>query len=153
MRAADCRQSWRGCAWWVRICILNLLLILCCILFLTLLLIFCSSGECTALHMAALNGQPAVCEVLIAGKADVDAKDRCAFIFWICCWFCVVFCFLTLPLIFCSSGQHTALHYAAINGHTAVCELLIAGKADVDAKNRCAFIFWICCWFCVVFCF
>ena len=51
------------------------------------------------------------------------------------------FVFLTLPLIFCSSGQRTALHDAAYNGRTAVCELLIAGKADVDAKDRCAFIF------------
>jgi hypothetical protein len=49
--------------------------VLCCILFLTLLLIFCSSDQCTALHRAAENGHPAVCEVLIAGKADVDAKD------------------------------------------------------------------------------
>ena len=49
--------------------------------------------------------------------------------------------FLTLLLIFCSSGQWTALHYAAINGRLAVCELLIANKADVDAKDTCAFIF------------
>ncbi len=67
-----------------------------------------------------------------------------------------MFCFLTLPLIFCSSFQRTALHDAAIvgsmlqwtalhgaayGGHTAVCEVLIAGKADVDAKDECAFIF------------
>ena len=121
--------------------------------FLTLPLIFCSSDQWTALHDAACDGHTAVCELLIAGKADVDAKDRCAFIFWIWYWFCVVFCFLTLPLIFCSSGQRTALHDAALYGRTAVCELLIAGKADVDAKNECAFMFWICCWFCVVFCF
>ena len=43
--------------------------------------------------------------------------------------------------MFCSSLQRTALHYAADNGHTAVCEVLIAGKADVDAKDLCAFIF------------
>ena len=55
--------------------ILNLLLILCCILFLTLPLIFCSSDHLTALHDAASNGHTAVCELLIAGKADVDAKE------------------------------------------------------------------------------
>ncbi len=44
-------------------------------------------------------------------------------------------------IIFCSSYQSTALHYAAENGDTAVCEVLIAGKADVDAKDKCAFIF------------
>ena len=47
-----------------------------------------------------------------------------------------VFCFLTLLLIFCSSDQRTALHDAALNGHPAVCELLIAAKADVGAKNK-----------------
>ncbi len=36
-------------------------------------------------------------------------------------------------LIFCFSGQSTALHDAARNGRTAVCELLIAAKADVNA--------------------
>ncbi len=46
-----------------------------------------------------------------------------------------------LLLIFCSSDQQTALHVAAFEGHPAVCELLIASKADVDAKDRCAFIF------------
>ena len=121
--------------------------------FLTLPLIFCSSSQWTALHRAANNGHTAVCELLIAGKADVDAKDECAFIFWICYWFCVVFCFLTLLLLFCSSGQCTALHLAACNGLTAACQLLIAGKADVNATDRCAFMFKICCWIFVVFCF
>ncbi len=51
--------------------------------------------------------------------------------------------FLTLLLIFCSSDQWTALHYAAYEGQKAVCELLIAGKADVDVKDGCAFIFCI----------
>ena len=49
-----------------------------------------------------------------------------------------MFCFSTLPLIFCSSDQSTALHEAAYNGHLAVCELLIASKADVKAISRCA---------------
>ena len=108
--------------------------------FLTLPLIFCYSDQRTALHWAAIDGHTAVCELLIASKADVNAKTRCAFIFWICCWFCVVFCILTLLLIFCSSFQQTALHDAASEGHLAVCELLIAGKADVNAKDgQCAF--------------
>ncbi len=55
--------------------------------------------------------------------------------------FVLYFVFLTLLLIFCSSHQGTALHVAAGDGHLAVCELLIASKADVDAKNKCAFIF------------
>jgi hypothetical protein len=52
----------------------------------------------------------------------------------------VLYLFLTLLLIFCSSGQFNALHGAALRGHSAVCGLLIAGKADVNAKTRCAFI-------------
>jgi ankyrin repeat protein len=43
--------------------------------------------------------------------------------------------------MFCSSEQFTALHLAANNGHLAVCEVLIAGKADVNAKTMCAFTF------------
>ena len=96
---------------------LHLQLISCCALFLNLTSGFlCSSGQSTALHVAAREGCLAVCELLIAGKADVDAKGRCAFIFNICYFFCVVFCvfevyfwyfvlvpntplFMTLPLM------------------------------------------------------
>ncbi len=39
-----------------------------------------------------------------------------------------------------SSFQRTALHRAARIGHVEACELLIAGKADVDAKDMCAFM-------------
>ena len=55
--------------------------------------------------------------------------------------FVLYFAILTLLLIFCSSDRWTALHGAAEGGQPAVCELLIAGKADVNAKNMCAFIF------------
>ena len=43
--------------------------------------------------------------------------------------------------MFCSSLKRTALHRAAPLDHLEVCELLIAGKADVNAKDMCAFIF------------
>ena len=49
--------------------------------------------------------------------------------------FVLYFDFELLLLIFCSSGQRTALHLAVKDGFTAVCEVLIAGKADVDAKD------------------
>jgi ankyrin repeat protein len=55
--------------------------------------------------------------------------------------FVLYFVIVALLLIFCSSRQRTALHYAARYGNLAVCELLIAGKADVNAKDKCAFIF------------
>ncbi len=123
--------------------------------FWTLPLIFCSRDQRTALHLAANHRhhlEIGVCELLIAGTADVNAKDRCAFVFWICHWFCVVFCCWTLLLSLCSSDQKTALHYAAGNGQPELCELLIASKADVNAKDGCAFTFKICILFCVVFC-
>ena len=110
---------------------------------------FCFSALQTALHLAAYNGHTAVCDMLIAGRADVNAKDRCAFMFNLCYWCCVVVRFWNLLLIFRSSCGDTSLHDAARNGHKAVCELLIAGKADVNAKNRCAFVFKMCFWFCV----
>ena len=40
----------------------------------------CSDGN-TPLKMAIDRNKPDVVVVLIAGKADVDAKDECAFIF------------------------------------------------------------------------
>ncbi len=43
--------------------------------------------------------------------------------------------------MFCSSEQSTALHVAASLSHLAVCKLLIASKADVNAKDECAFTF------------
>ncbi len=58
-----------------------------------------------------------------------------------------------LLVIFCSSDQSTALHYAG-NGHVKACELLIASNAEMiqmNATNWCAFIFTIRYWFCVVF--
>ena len=37
--------------------------------------------------------------------------------------------------MFCSSIQRTALQWAAYQRHPAVCELLIAGKADVGTMD------------------
>jgi hypothetical protein len=71
----------------------------------------------------------------------VNAKDKCALIFQFRYQFCVVFCCSSSLLIFCSSGQRSALHLAAGHGNTVLCKLLIANKADVDEKDGCAFIF------------
>ena len=43
--------------------------------------------------------------------------------------------------MFCSSRQRTALHEVHFNGHTAACQLLISAAADVNATDRCAFMF------------
>ena len=112
---------------------------------------FCSSKQITALHIAAQeDGLAEMCQLLINAKADVNARDRCAFMFKICCWFCFVLCFWNLLLIFCSSYDWTPLHNAATRGNMPQCQLLIDAKADVNGK-RCAFMLKICCWFCFVF--
>ena len=74
------------------------------------------------------------------------------------CWkfvteFLLCFVFRYFLLILCSREQNTALHFAAMNGHTAACQLLISAEADVNATDLCAFMLKICYWIFVVFCF
>ena len=63
----------------------------------------------TALHWAALLGRKEVAELLLANKAEVDARD---------------------------SGGETPLLWAAYKGQKDVVELLLANKASVKAKDR-----------------
>ena len=63
----------------------------------------------TTLHYAASNGRKDVVELLLANKADVNAKD--------------------------DDGK-TPLHSASENGHKEVAELLLASKANVNARNK-----------------
>jgi hypothetical protein len=62
----------------------------------------------TPLHGAAYRGHKDVVELLLASKADVNAKSK---------------------------NGWTPLHEAAANGYKDVAELLLANKADVNAKN------------------
>ena len=63
----------------------------------------------TPLHVAAQAGHKEVAELLLANRADVNAKDN--------------------------RGM-TPLHWAAQAGHKEVAELLLANKADVNAKTK-----------------
>jgi ankyrin repeat protein len=63
----------------------------------------------TALHFAAAAGHKDVAELLLANKADVNAKDK---------------------------DGATPLHTAAANDHKDVAELLLANKAEVNAKDN-----------------
>lgn len=96
----------------------------------------------TPLHLAAEYGHKDVAELLLANKADVEAKAYGG---------------LT-PLFNAVLGGHkdlvellvvnkadvnvnedagrTPLHVAAENGYTEIAAFLLASKADVDAKNR-----------------
>jgi len=64
----------------------------------------------TPLHYAASTGNIEVAKVLLANRADVNAKDR-----------------------FYSS---TALHLAALSGNTSMAKLLIENGAEVNAKDK-----------------
>ena len=86
----------------------------------------------TPLHVAAGSGHKDVAELLLANKAEVNAKNN---------------------------NGGTPLHWAASRGHKDVVELLLANKAEVNAKDnerRDAFAlggaewatrtWWNCCW-------
>jgi ankyrin repeat protein len=64
----------------------------------------------TPLHWAAKNGHKHVAQLLLASRADVNAKE--------------------------SRFAKTALHFAAEEGHRDVAKLLLASKADVNARNN-----------------
>ena len=66
-------------------------------------------GGTTPLHVAAQHGQRAVVELLLANKANVNAKTR---------------------------EQRTPLHLAAQFGHRDIVELLLANHADINAKTN-----------------
>jgi ankyrin repeat protein len=68
----------------------------------------CYKGE-TPLHWASQHGHLNVAELLVAKKAEVNARD--------------------------DKGD-TPLHSAAKYGHKEVAEFLLANKADVNAKNN-----------------
>ena len=64
-------------------------------------------GE-TPLHHAVLWGHRDVAELLVASKAEVNAK---------------------------TDGAYTPLHWAALRGQKAVVKLLLTNKPDVNAKS------------------
>ncbi len=118
------------------------------------LLIFGSSNQVMALHVAAAGDHVEACKLLIDAKADVNATDRCAFIFQMCQWCCSGLRFWNSLLIFCCSNQRTALHHVVdCHDDSQIFRLLIAAKHAVNATDGCAFMFHICWWCCVALCF
>ena len=66
-------------------------------------------GDWTPLHVAAAYGRKEVAELLLANKADVNAKDKAG-------W--------------------SPLHWASCEGHKDVVELLLTKGANVNATNE-----------------
>eukprot|EP00435_Cladocopium_sp_Y103_P033054 s3074_g8.t1 len=64
----------------------------------------------TALHRAALRGHAEICRVLLAAKAEVDARTY--------------------------SDGNTPLHLAAFNGHVEVVKLLLEARASVIVEDN-----------------
>ncbi len=148
MWSVDCKQSWCGCKWQVRIYILNLCvqnvqLILRCVMFCIFATDICSQVPNAPLCIALppmVARQCASCWL----QAKLTWMQRTGAHLYIefAADFVLYFVFWILLLIFCSSDQRTALHGAASrddHGDLAVCKLLIASKANVNAEDRCAF--------------
>jgi TonB family protein len=72
-----------------------------------LVLIGIDNGE-KPLHLAAMNGHKDVAELLLANKAEVNAK---------------------------TDSGYTPLHMAAVKGYKDMVELLLANKAEVNARD------------------
>ena len=113
-------------------------------------LIFCwVSVECfnprlvfsgrTPLNVSSPEGHVEVCQFLVASKADVIAKDNeyesYPYIRIQTCGCEFVICFERFNSRLFVSGR-TPLHWSSEGGHLEVCQLLVASKADVIAKDN-----------------
>ena len=100
-----------------------------------------SYGNVTPLQLAAEYGHKDVAELLLANKADVEAKSYGG---WIALQSAVfgghkeiVELLLTnkVDVNYKDNWGRTPLHVAAENGYTEIAALMLANKADVNAKN------------------
>ena len=97
----------------------------------------------TPLHWAARSGCKDVAELLLANKADVNAKRQLrqyAFALGGAWWPQRRGGIAAGQQSRCQCQGHnvgwTPLHWAAVNGHKDVAELLLANKAEVNAKDN-----------------
>ena len=101
-----------------------------------------SYGRLTPLQFAAEYGHKEVAELLLANKADVEAKSYGGWTPLLNAVFGghkdLVQLLLTnkAEVNYQEDAGRSPLHVAAENGYTVVAALLLANKADVNAKNR-----------------
>jgi cytohesin len=93
----------------------------------------------TPLHYAAFGGWSDIVELLLAARADVNAKDRHAFTpLHLAANKAVAALLLdhNADLNAKEAWDRTPLHWAALAGRVDVAELLLAHGADVNARNN-----------------
>jgi hypothetical protein len=101
-----------------------------------------SYAEQTPLHIAAEFGHKDVAELLLANKADVEAKASGGWTPLLNAVFGGNKDMVELLLAnkadvnYQEEAGRSPLHIAAENGYTEIAVLLLANKADVNAKNR-----------------
>jgi hypothetical protein len=101
--------------------------------------LLCFSSD-TALLLSSVQGHPEICKFLVVSGADVNVKDdeydaRP----------CIAHSKMRARLRYCLQRFHpllcfrlwTPLHWLSLHGHLDICQLLVASKADVCARDRC----------------
>jgi hypothetical protein len=99
------------------------------------------SMSVTPLHCAAVSGRKDVAELLLANKANVNARDSLG---WTPLNWAVRGHAGVVQLLLANnadvnsrdSGDWTHLHWAAVEGHKDVMELLLSHGAEVNAKGK-----------------
>jgi ankyrin repeat protein len=89
----------------------------------------------TPLHLAAEFGHKDVAELLLANKADIEAKASGGWTPLLQAVFGGHKDLVDLLVAHKESAGRTPLHVAAENGRTEIATLLLASKADLNAKN------------------
>jgi hypothetical protein len=99
-------------------------------------------GQFSVLHLAARSNKPAICQLLIAAGADVNAlssdRQRCTALQLGVRHHdvCKVFIEAGVDLSACGPSGMTSLHWAAMSAKASAVEMLLDAGADLHALDR-----------------